>query len=330
LGSLYRLVQNETLKTWRKKRFQIVLILLTVIIPIFTYAQMRVVENMREQMGTNDWRIVVQQQIQDYTNRVSSPRVPEEWKQVLRVSIQKLNYHLEQNIDPARPNAVTFTSQFIDNAVNLFLPLMVMVIAADLVSAERVSGTIKLLLARPVRRWKVLFSKYIAMLIYTSLIVFATILLCYLISGLAFGYGGWLMPVMVGFKLVGEEVFTDQVRVIEHWQYLLMQAGLVWFSCVVVGCISLMLSVLVRGIAAGMGIMLAMLIAGTILVNMVSAWESAKYFFMVNLRTTLYLSGSMPPVPGMTLPFSLAVLTVWAALSVLVSFLVFTRQDIYS
>ena len=232
------------------------LILLTVIIPIFTYAQMRVVENMREQMGTNDWRIVVQQQIQDYTNRVSSPRVPEEWKQVLRVSIQKLNYHLEQNIDPARPNAVTFTSQFIDNAVNLFLPLMVMVIAADLVSAERVSGTIKLLLARPVRRWKVLFSKYIAMLIYTSLIVFATILLCYLISGLAFGYGGWLMPVMVGFKLVGEEVFTDQVRVIEHWQYLLMQAGLVWFSCVVVGCISLMLSVLVRGIAAGMGIML--------------------------------------------------------------------------
>ena len=168
------------------------------------------------------------------------------------------------------------------------------------------------------------------MLIYTSLIVFATILLCYLISGLAFGYGGWLMPVMVGFKLVGEEVFTDQVRVIEHWQYLLMQAGLVWFSCVVVGCISLMLSVLVRGIAAGMGIMLAMLIAGTILVNMVSAWESAKYFFMVNLRTTLYLSGSMPPVPGMTLPFSLAVLTVWAALSVLVSFLVFTRQDIYS
>ena len=73
-----------------------------------------------------------------------------------------------------------------------------------------------------------------------------------------------------------------------------------------------------------------MLIAGTILVNMVSAWESAKYFFMVNLRTTLYLSGSMPPVPGMTLPFSLAVLTVWAALSVLVSFLVFTRQDIYS
>ena len=325
---LYPLVQNETIKILKKKRFLVIVLILAALIPIFTYAQMKVAEETRKQFGSEDWRLVTQQQINDYTNRLASGRVPEEWKKYMRVQVQVLQYYLDRDVDPKSPNAVSFTVNFVSNSINLFIPLMVMVIAADLVSSEHSVGTIKLLLSRPVRRWKVLTSKYAALVLFVSLIVFTTAALCYLISGVVFGYGGWTHPVFTGFKLVGAEVDFTSVHPVPQWLYLLMELGLVWFAALVVGFMSLMISVLVRSTAAGMGIMLALLIAGTILTNMVSSWKSAKYLFMVNLNLTDYLAGRLPPVEGMDMNFSLIVLTVWAAAAVVVSYTVFTKKDI--
>jgi ABC-2 type transport system permease protein len=90
-----------------------------------------------------------------------------------------------------------------------------------------------------------------------------------------------------------------------------------------------MLSVLIRSTAAGMGVMLAALISGAILNNMVSSWDSAKYLFMVNLRLTDYMKGLAPPIQGMTLSFSLLDLLVWWAVALFVSFFVFTKKDVY-
>jgi ABC-2 type transport system permease protein len=49
---------------------------------------------------------------------------------------------------------------------------------------------------------------------------------------------------------------------------------------------------------------------------------------MLNFKLTDYLTGQAPPVPGMTLPFSLAVLGVWALACLIVAFAVFTKKDI--
>lgn len=325
---LYPLVQNETIKIWKKKRFLVILLILAALIPMFTYAQLKVAQNTKKQFGTVDWRLETQQRINDYTNRLGSSRVPEEWKQTIRVQVKVLQYYLDKNVDPKAPNGVTFTSTFMANAIGLFIPLMVMVIASDLVSSEHSSGTIKLLLTRPVRRWKVLASKYIALLFYISLTVFATTALAYLISGLVFGYGGWTLPSFTGFKIVGREVDMTYVHPVPQWLYLLMELGLVWFAALIVGLMSLMVSVLVRSTAAGMGIMLAVIISGSILTNMVSSWQTAKYLFMVNLTLTDYLAGRLPPIEGMNLGFSMIVLAVWGISSLIVSFTVFTRRDV--
>jgi ABC-2 type transport system permease protein len=75
--------------------------------------------------------------------------------------------------------------------------------------------------------------------------------------------------------------------------------------------------------------MLAALISGAILNNMVSSWHSAKYLFMVNLRLTDYLRGMAPPIEGMTLSFSLMVLLIWWVAAIFVSFYVFMKKDVY-
>lgn len=323
------LVRNEMLKVWKKKRFFVIVGILVVLIPIFTYAQLKVSLDRQSQMGTDDWRVSLQQRINDYTNRMASPRVVEEWRKWIAVEVQRLQYYLDHDVNPEEPSGVTFTREFVKNAVGLFVPLLVMVIASDLVSSEHAQGTIKLLLTRPVSRWKVLLSKYLALLGYISLLVVVLAALCYLISGAAFGYGGWRAPALIGFQITGSEIDTSHVTVIEQWQFILMELGLVFFTGLVVGCIALMVSVLVKSTAAGMGIMLATLIAGTILSNMVASWESAKYFFMVNMDLVRYLSGDLPPIEGMNLTFSLSVLAVWAIVSILISFQVFTRKDVY-
>ncbi len=321
------LIRNETIKMMRKKRFYVILLVLVVLVPMFTYAQMKVAERNKEKFG-DDWRRSVQQAITDNQNSLGSSRIPDEWKKYRQIYIQQMKYYLDHDVNPQQPGGVTFTREFMDNASSLFIPLLIMGIASDIVSSERTSGTIKMLLTKPVRRWKVLLSKLVTLFMFVSLTVVASFVICYAISGLVFGYEGFNMPVFTGFQLQGSDVDLSAVHAVPQWLYLFMQLGLIWFVSLVVSMLAFMISVLVRSTAASIVIMMAALIAGNILTNMASAWQSAKYLFMVNLELTDYLSGTPAPIEGMTLVFSLVVLAIWGAASLVVSFIVFTKQDI--
>ena len=323
------LIQNEMMKLLAKKRLLIIGVIVAVLIILFTYAQYKQAEEQREKLGTDDWRTAVQQQIIDIQNRLSSSRMLDEWREQLQVTVKQQQYYLDHNINPSEPGAATFTRMFIENASSLFIPLLVMIVASDLVSSESSQGTIKLLLTRPVLRWKILMSKYITLLLSISIIVAMTGVLAYALSGVVFGYHGWNAPIITGFTVEAGNVDTSGVRLISQWQLLLMDFGLVWYIAVVVGTLAFMLSVLIRSTPAGMGIMLAALISGAILNNMVSSWESAKYFFIVNLQLTNYLSGVAPPIEGMTLLSSVLILFVWWLAALIVSFIVFIRKDVY-
>lgn len=327
LNNMTQLIKNETIKMISKKRFYVVLLVLIVLVPLFSFAQLRQSESKREKYGS-DWRREVQQAITDNQNSLGSDRVPEEWKKYRKIYIQQMKYYLEHDVNPAQPGGVSFTREFLNNAATLFIPLLILGIGSDIVSSERTNGTVKMLLTRPVRRWKVLLSKLITLLMFVSLIIVSTSIICYLISGLFFGYGGFTMPVFTGFQLNGSEVDLSAVHAVPQWKYLFMQTGLIWFVGIIVAILTFMVSVLVRSTAASIVIMMATLISGTILTNMASSWNSAKYLFMVNFGLTNYLAGSPAPIEGMTLGFSLIVLSIWGVCSLIVSFLVFTKQDI--
>jgi len=326
---LNNLVYNEMFKLVKSKRIIVVALIIAVMISMFTYAQYREMENIKKRLGDTDWRTTLQQSIIDMQNRIGSSGISEEWRNQLKVRISQSQYYLDHDINPQDPGAPTFLRIFLDNSMQLLLPLMVMIIASDLVSAEKSIGTIKLLLTRPVKRRKILLSKYFTLILSVSLILFIFGFFAYAISGLFFGYRGWTAPILTGFTVKNGELDTAGVHLIPQWSYILMVFGLAWFVSVVVGTLSFMLSVLIRSTAAGMGVMLAFLISGSIISSIASSWQEAKYLFMVNLRLTDYLQGNIPPIEGMTLPFSLTVLAIWGAAGLLVSFLVFTKRDIY-
>lgn len=323
------LVYNEWLKLHGKRRLLVVMILISALVGIFTYAQYETAKDFEKRFGQMDWRKALELRIESWENRLNSPRTSEEEYQQIKLRIEQNRYYLQNDINPTQTGAPTFLRELVENSTNLLLPLLMMIIAADLVSSEYSAGTIKVLLTRPVRRSKILLSKYLTLLLAVSLILLMFAAIATLISGSVFGFAGWDAPMLTGFSLNGNELSTADVRSVPHWQYILMELGLAWLVCVTVATISFMLSVLMRSTAAGMGVMLASLIAGLILEELVSSWESAKYLFMVNLELIDYLEDAAPPIEGMTLEFSMLVLICWTIGALIVSFTVFTRRDVY-
>jgi ABC-2 type transport system permease protein len=215
-----------------------------------------------------------------------------------------------------------------EQAIFLFLPLLILILSADLVSGESSSGTIKLLVARSVPRWKILLSKYLCLIMMEMLVLFFALMISIAIAGIFFGFGGWMVPTATGFKVLAGQLDTSEVINVPQWHYALMVYSLAFYVSLIVGSISFMISVIVKTTAASIGIMMSTLIAGSFLSYFLSDWKLTRYMYMVHLRLTDYMSGHFQPIEGMSMAFSVTVLGVWAVCALVISFFYFTRQDI--
>ncbi|HAK99662.1 ABC transporter permease, partial [Exiguobacterium sp.] len=246
------LVRNEVTKIASKRRFAVVAIILIVLVSMFTYAQYRDIQEQIKKQGTLDWRVELQQDIVDTQNRLASSSIQDEFRQFLEFDLKQNQYYLDNDINPNYPGAPTFIRIFFSQGLTLILPLFIIVIMADIVSGEQNDGTIKTLLSRPVRRWKILMAKWLTVLLYTSMLMALTVVVCYAISGIVLGYDGWTAPILTGFQASPSGTFsTEFVHTLPMWEYLLMAVGLAWIVTAVVGTIALMVSVLVKNTATG-------------------------------------------------------------------------------
>jgi len=323
------LVENETLKILRRKRFRVVLLVLAVLLSVVVFGQARHRRSHEGEQGAGSWRTRVEGRVAQMERRLSQTRnMPETWARWSRFEVGRLKYHLEKGIDPESVTGPLFSRGFAGLGSVLLLPLLVAVLGADLVSSEFSEGTMTLLLTRPVARWKVLLSKYVAMVLFTTLTLLLAALLSWAIAGIAFGWKGWDAPVVTGFRLSEAGFDVSGVRVLSLWQDAFAAWGLAWYSALAVGAVTMLLSVVFRSTAAAMGTMMATLIGGTILSRVASEWEGAKWFFVSCLPLPEYYSGLPTPYPGMTLAFCAWVLLAWALAATVLAFVLFGRRDV--
>jgi ABC-2 type transport system permease protein len=319
------LVENEVLKIMKQRRFRVAILILVALVGLIVFAQVRG----RERFASGkDWHVAAQERMARIQNWLRSGRMPDSQRRWAQFEIGRLQYHLDRDIDPEAVSGPLFTRGFANASSYLLLPLLAIVFASDIVSAEFQQGTIKLLLTRPVGRARVLASKLAALLLAITLTVLLGGIVAYLFGGIAYGYGGWGAPVLTGFRLTGERFDPTTVRSVVLWKDTILVYGLAWFASLCVGAIALLTSVLLRSTAAAMGTMLAALIAGTILPRLASSWEAQKFLFVTNLPLPDYYSGSPPPITGLTVGFAVAVLAAWALAALAAAFLVFGRRDV--
>jgi len=332
--SMYVLIRNEVLKILLKKKMILIIALLILFISLFSYGQKYVYEQNMSRLEASvpsteyDWKSLAKQQINDLERRIGSPYIDEEGIRSIQIEIEQLNYFIENDINPVTPTAARFTVEFIDQAIVMFIPLLIIILAADIVSGELSNRTIKVLLTRAVPRWKILFSKLMALMIMSTLVVLLVAVISTLISGFFFGRWGFNEPVTTGFRLVNDALNSNYVIRVSRVSYMILVYSLTWFVSVVIASITLMISVLVQSTASAIGIVMSALIGGQFLQFFLSDWVLVKYFFVSNLSLTKYLTGNYQQIEGMSLIFSVIVLGVWAVVSLAVGFYVFLKKDI--
>ena len=319
------LIQNETLKVLRRKRFAVVMGILFAILSLVTYSQYRMLQS----RTNRNWRAEIQQRVAAYQNRLRRGGLTDSWARSMRAEINRLQFYIDHDIEPDKPTSPLFVRNFANVAGFLLLPLLIAILGSDIVSAENAEGTDKLLLTRPVRRWKILASKLITLWIFATLTLVGGAILCGLISLPFLPRGGWTAPTFAGFQIGGATVRLETVRQLPLWKDALIAYGLEWFALMCVASISLMLSVLFKSSAAAIGTMLASLIGGTILTRVSPDWTAGKYLFVSALPLADYYTGQPPPYEGMTMAFCIALLGIWAVVTTVVSFVIFTERDVF-
>jgi ABC-2 type transport system permease protein len=319
------LIRNETLKLIRRKRFYIVAGILAAIIGVVSYGQYRHLKNQPHR----NWRAEIQQRLANYNNNLRRSPADAPWARSVRAEIRRLQFYIDHDIDPNQPTSPMFVRGFANVAGFLLLPLLVAVLGSDIVSAEHAEGTDKLLLTRPVRRWKVLTSKLITLWIFTTLTLLAGALLSYLISSPFLPRGGWGAPIFTGFGTGGSAFNPGSIRQLPLWKDTLIAYGLDWYAMLTVGAIALLLSVIFRSSAAAIGTMIASLITGTILTRLTPDWTAAKYLFVSALPLADYYTGEPPPYDGMTMLFCITLLGAWAIAAMIAAYTLFVNRDVF-
>lgn len=199
------------------------------------------------------------------------------------------------------------------NSNLLFLAeLFAVIIAADIVSSEFTWGTATLLCLRPVKRWKILLSKYVTVVMFT--LAFVVILA---LSSILFGL------VFFGFPTQGEPVMPVLERALG-----LYGIGIVEMLPMIT--LAFTISSISKSNSFSVGCSLFALFAGTFVVELLRMYglQWGKYLLFANLDLEVYIYGGIPMFPGMTLTFSLVNLLVHFVFFLLVSWWVFTKRDI--
>lgn len=226
----------------------------------------------------------------------------------------------------------------------IFLPFLVVILVADMMSGETTSGTIKLLLVRPVSRMKIIFGKWIVSLFATLLLAVGFFATTFGINVALYGTAGANSPNVVG--VTGKNVMVKnlstgqmenkwvndykQATVISADTHLLYTFLLAIVSMMVVASVTYFFSVMFKSAMVSTAVSAAIVILGAIFSTMGGVgkylfWMFSYYGYLIRVwEGTLSYELEM----NITLETSLLILGVWLVASVIGAIFIFRKKDI--
>lgn len=304
---MLKLIQNEWMKLWAIKSSWIMVVLLALIVlfPAIINSQLSVPDDgltwqEREQAS-------IKMNEQDYEEYEDSFYLDQ---------IQISQYRLDNNLPPDYGYT---TLSYVDYGVSLMVivTLFTVIVAASIVSTEFSTGTIKMLLTRPVTRAKVLTSKLITVFIYGLLLYVFTLGLSYLTGMIMFENTQSVNLIIQDGQVVEETLSND-----------IFKTAIYSFGNFVMSILfAFMIGSVFRSSSLAIGLTMGISFLGSLLVLFLSRYEIAKYIWITHSDLTQHLTGNFI-MDGITLPLSLTVLAIYALIFLFVSYFVFMKRDI--
>ncbi|MFL0252563.1 ABC transporter permease [Clostridium neuense] len=131
---------------------------------------------------------------------------------IIDSNINFIKYLDENNLRPTNEIQLDSNGRM-KNAIGVFSILAIiitLIIASDMVSSEFASGTIKVLITRPVSRFKIILSKFIISTVICSLFVLTAEIIVYLLTGLIKGFATLNYPEKV-YPVLGDSNISPMI-----------------------------------------------------------------------------------------------------------------------
>jgi len=204
--------------------------------------------------------------------------------------------------------------------LTMFMPFFVCLVFGEVVAGESTDGTLRTVLARPIRRSSVFTAKVAASLIYALALVYSLGIAGYVFGTAAFGRGGLLATGT--FKSPMLVWFSEGAGLAR----LALGYGLTFVAVVAVGMIAFLISTWLNNalgaIGGAVGLLFTMLIIGEIPYFK----PIADYLFSTHLFVGQ--KAFLDPIPWREIGGSLACLGTYIIVCFTASLLIFQRKDI--
>lgn len=206
------------------------------------------------------------------------------------------------------------------NSLVIHIPFLITLVTGDLLAGEATSGTYRLLLIRPVSRFKVITAKFLAGLIYTNLLIFWLAALSLGLSLIVFGSGELIIIKKEITILAREDVF---------WRFILAY-GFAALSMSTVASLAFLFSSMVENAIGPIISTMAVIIVFIILSSLdIGFFKDLKpYLFTTYMNDWRYFFES--PVDSSAAYKSAAILLAHIAGFYGLALTIFRRKDILS
>ncbi|KYG91969.1 ABC transporter [[Bacillus] sp. KCTC 13219] len=307
---MLKLIQNEWMKLWHQKATWTMLGILVAVI-----VGAGALNKYYEEPDTRDWHAVEKENIE-----TSKQILAEEdnaantyWQDAIAIS----EYRLAHDIAP--PTGMTVAS-FMDFGVQLIsiVTLFTVIVGASIVSSEFSTGTIKMLLTRPVTRAKILTSKLIATFVYGLFMLAVNFALAWIVALIL--YSGNTGTVL--------EVVNGQVQEVDVWKNIIELSTLSAGNFIMSILFAFLIGSVFRSSALAIGLTMFLTFMGGAIIMVISRYSFTKYVWLAHTDLTQYYGEGQHMIAGVTMPFSLAVLAIYAIIFLVISYWSFTKRDV--
>ncbi|OCX62411.1 ABC transporter [Lysinibacillus sp. AR18-8] len=311
---MLKLIQNEWMKLWHKKgTWAMVAMLIVVILVPAGITKYYEVKSPVE--GT--WQDIEQDAIQSYKETLAGEDLTEEDKAYFQEQMAISEYRLANDAPSQKDSSLASFMSFTSGMLTL-VTLFTVITAASIVSSEFSTGTIKMLLTRPMSRAKVLTSKLLTTFLFGLLLYVVNVVVSALIGLVLFGMGTGVELEMVNGQVVEKAVWSDLA-----YHYLLSGGDFVMSTL-----FAFLIGSVFRSSSLAIGLTMFLSFTGGMIVMFLSRYDIVKYIWLTHSDLTQYEHGGGSMIADVTLPFSLTVLAIYAVVFLVISYSTFMKRDV--
>lgn len=246
-----------------------------------------------------------------------------------QIAMYRLENDIELNtaenlslFDTYSSDQINFWTIFYQSASMVtIIGLLIIVVAGSSVASEFSQGTIKFLLINPVKRWKILMSKYFTVISLGYIMLIMLYLVMIPAAGLFLGFDGLTAPYLY---IKDGAVHTMSSFVHAMNMYLLNSVEIV-----VMASLAFAVSSLFRSSALSIGISVFLMLGGNTIVALLKGFNQdwARYLMFSNTNLADIANGT-PLFQQQTLTFALVVLAAHMAVFILTAWDGFVKREV--